>query len=102
MLLALLGCCAHRRTARRVFAALAALALVVIAAGWRMAARGADARWLTAFPRARLMLVVAMRSAARGDRLGLADRGGMALLLVSLAGLSWIALDRSAPGRCMR
>jgi GGDEF domain-containing protein len=52
--------------------------------------------WLTAFSAGAVMLVVALRSASGGNRFGRATVAGMSLLLLSLAGLSWIALDRTA------
>jgi GGDEF domain-containing protein len=43
------------------------------------------------------MLVIAIRSATRGDRLAWISVSGVFFMLVSVAGLSWIALDRSVP-----
>jgi GGDEF domain-containing protein len=97
MLLSLLGLTRDPAEARRVFGAFGLLALVVIAVGWLLEAPEAlMLSWLTAFSAGAVMLVVAMRSAAGGNRFGRPTVAGMALLLLSLAGLSWIALDRTA------
>jgi GGDEF domain-containing protein len=97
MMLSLLGLMRERAEARRVFGAFGMLALVVIAVGWLLDAPEAlMLSWLTAFSAGAVMLVVALRSAAGGNRFGRATVAGMSLLLLSLAGLSWIALDRSA------
>jgi hypothetical protein len=69
----------------------------VVAVGWLLEPPEAlMLSWLTAFSAGAVMLVVALRSAARGNRLRRATVAGMSLLLLSLAGLSWIALDRTA------
>ena len=96
MLMSLLGLLREPGAPERVFGGFALLALVVIAAGWLMDPPEAlMLSWFTAFSAGTVMLVVAMRSAAGGNRFGRPTVAGMALLLLSLAGLSWIALDRT-------
>jgi GGDEF domain-containing protein len=95
MLMALLGLLRQPRIARRAVGILAAADVVVLGTGWFLNAR--DGLLLTsvfAFALGCGMLAVAMRSARRGDRLAWATVGGISCMLVSLGGLSWIALDR--------
>ncbi|MDE2605084.1 MAG: GGDEF domain-containing protein [Burkholderiales bacterium] len=96
-LLALLGRLRERRIALRVLAALAAVDVVVLGAGWALGARQSlELSSATAFGLGCVMLGVTFRSARRGDRLAWAAVGGVSCMLVALAGLSWIALDRNA------
>lgn len=98
MLLALLGLLRNRVFARRVTAGLAVPGVLVVAAGWALPAWDAlllASGW--AFLLGALMWSVALRSALRGDRLAWSTVTGVSFMLVSLAGLSWIALDRAVP-----
>jgi GGDEF domain-containing protein len=94
MLMALLGLLRQPLPPVRAIAALLGADVVVLAAGWALPATGA---LLLATGFAFLvgcgMLVVAMRSARRGDRLAWATVGGISCMLVSLAALAWIAVD---------
>lgn len=95
LLLAMLGLLRTGLAARRMIAALLALAVLVIALGWALEPAQALAfSSLTAFGVGTGMLLIALRSALRGDRLAWASVSGVALMLVALAGLSWIALNR--------
>jgi len=96
-LLALLGLLRQPRVAPRALAALAAIDVVTLGAGWVLGPRQALAlSSVVAFALGAAMLGVAFRSARRGDRLAWATVAGISFMLVSLAGLSWIALDREA------
>lgn len=98
MLLSLLGRLRQPFVARRAYAALLGSASAVLAVGWMLeAAQSLALGSLMAFIVGALMLGVAVRSAARGDRLAWAAVTGVACMLVAVAGLSWIALDRGAP-----
>jgi GGDEF domain-containing protein len=98
MLLALLGLLRRAVVAQRALAGTAVLALVVLAVGWSLEPRQALALGsLAAFSVGVAMLLVAVRSAVRGDRLAWMTVTGVSLMLVALAGLSLIALDRSWP-----
>lgn len=97
MLLALLGLLRQRRTAWRVGIALAALDAVTLAVGWWLEPEQALlASSVVAFLVGASMWIVALRAARRGDRLAWMTVSGVGFMLVALAGLSWIALDRSA------
>jgi GGDEF domain-containing protein len=98
MLAALLGLLRHRPTARRAVAVLAGLDLLVLVAGWAVSPwEGLLLASVAAFLIGAGMGVVALRSSVRGDRLAWMTVSGVSLMLVSLAGLSWIALDRDVP-----
>ncbi|MBC5783551.1 GGDEF domain-containing protein [Ramlibacter sp. USB13] len=95
MLLALLGLLRQPGIARRAVLALAALDAAVLAVGWTLPAQHAlILSSVVSFALGCAMLGVAMRSARRGDRLAWATVGGISVMLISLAGLSWIAIDR--------
>jgi len=98
MLMSLLGHLRQRANARRAYAALLGLGAAIIAIGWSLEAmRSLALGSVMAFAVGAFMLVVAVRSAFRGDRLAWAAVSGVTFMLVSVAGLSWIALDRSVP-----
>ena len=95
MLLALLGLSRQSYLARRAALALVVVDVAVLAAGWLLPPDGAVLlSSASAFAIGCVMLAVAMRSARRGDRLAWATVAGISVMLVSLAGLSWIAIDR--------
>jgi GGDEF domain-containing protein len=94
MLMALLGLLRQPLPPVRPIAALFAADVLVLAAGWALPAIGALLLATAfAFVVGCGMLGVAMRSARRGDRLAWATVGGISCMLVSLAGLAWIAVD---------
>jgi GGDEF domain-containing protein len=96
MLLSMLGLLRQRGTARRATSGLCALALLVVALGWALRPEQALAlSSVVAVGVGVLMLVIALRSALRGDRLAWVSVSGIACMLVALSGLSWIALERS-------
>lgn len=96
MLLSLLGLLRQAGVVRRLVTGLAALGAAVIGAGWLLDASQALAlSSVVAVGVGSTMLVVALRSALRGDRLAWTPVSGVSFMLVALAGLSWIALDRS-------
>lgn len=95
MLLAMLGLLRQRKRARRFRSGLIALAALVLLAGWAL--QPAEALALssaTALMGGALSLAACLRSALRGDRLAWLAVCGVCFMLVALAGLTWIALDR--------
>jgi GGDEF domain-containing protein len=83
-------------TRRRTLLALVALAAGVLAIGWLLEPLQALA--LSAAMACLLgwgALVLAMRSAARGERLARVAVAGLCFMLLAVIGLSWIALDRA-------
>lgn len=98
MLLAMLGLLRQRARARRAVGGLGAFALVVVAVGWLLRPEQAlGLSSLAAVGMGVAMLVVALRSALRGDRLAWGSVTGVGCMLVALSGLSWIALSRTTP-----
>ncbi|MEJ5988844.1 GGDEF domain-containing protein [Ramlibacter sp. PS3R-8] len=98
MLLSLLGLLRQAGAARRVATGLALLGAAVIGAGWLLDAGQALAlSSVVAIGVGSVMLVVALRSALRGDRLAWTSVSGVSFMLIAVAGLSWIAMDRGAP-----
>lgn len=98
MLLALLGLLRQRTVAMRALATLLALDLATAAAGWWLAPP--ESLLLSsgvAFAVGVAMWGVAIRTALSGDRPTWVTVTGVGCMLVALAGLSWIALDRSVP-----
>ncbi|MDB5858855.1 MAG: putative rane protein [Ramlibacter sp.] len=94
MLLAMLGLLRQRGPAQRTIAALVGLGLLVVGAGWTLRPEEALAlSSIVAVGVGMAMLVVTFRSALRGDRLAWTSVLGVAFMLVSLAGLSWIAFS---------
>lgn len=95
MLMALLGLLRQARVARRALLTLAVLDVLVLGAGWAL-----PGQWTlllasgVAFALGCFMLGVSLRSARRGDRLAWATVAGVSFMLISLGGLSWIAIDR--------
>lgn len=95
MLLHELGLLRGAETWRRVRSRVLVLAALVLGAGWLVSARDALAlSSIVAFCIGLAGLAVAARSAQRGDRLAWLAVVGVIFMLVAIAGLSWIALDR--------
>ena len=95
MLLALLGLLRQEPIARRAMLLLFAVDVAVLAGEWALPATGALVLCTAyAFSVGCAMLGVALRSARRGDRLAWGSVAAIAVMQLSLAGLSWIALDR--------
>jgi GGDEF domain-containing protein len=98
MLLSLLGLLRQQLQSRRVLAGMASLGVTVIGLGWLLDAGEALAlSSLVAVAVGLVMLVVALRSALRGDRLAWTTVSGVSCMLLALVGLSWITLHREAP-----
>jgi GGDEF domain-containing protein len=98
LLLVWLGLLRDPVRARRNIAALLAVDVAVLAAGWALPAPAALAlASLTAIALSLVMLLIVVRTARRGDRQAWLTVFGMAFVLVAVAGLSWIALDRTLP-----
>jgi GGDEF domain-containing protein len=95
MLLAMLGLLRSRVTARLVRGGMTLAAIGAIALGWLLEAQHALAlSSVFAFTVGACMLVICVRSACRGDRLAWVAVSGVCFMLVSVSGLSWIALNR--------
>ena len=95
MLMTELGLLREAAVARRVRWRMFALAAVTLGTGWLVTPRNALAlSSLVAFGIGATGLAVAIRSGRRGDRLAWLAAFGVVFMLVALAGLSWIALDR--------
>jgi GGDEF domain-containing protein len=96
MLSSTLGMLRYRAVGVRVIGALVGAGVVVIVAGWALEPAEALAlSSLTAFAVGTAMLVVAVGGAWRGDRGGWTFVAGLFFMLVAIAGLSWIALNRT-------
>ena len=96
LLFSMLGILRQPETRRRSITALAALAAVVMMAGWLLPplqalALGTAMACLLGL----VALVLSVRSALRGDRLAWVAVAGVFFMLVALAGLRWIALERT-------
>jgi GGDEF domain-containing protein len=91
-----LGLLRQSATRRRTLLALAALVAGALAIGWLLEPLQALA--LSAAMACLLggvALLLAIRSAARGERLARVAVAGLCFMLLALIGLSWIALDRA-------
>jgi GGDEF domain-containing protein len=98
MLLSLLGLLRRREAARRAYFLMATASVAVLGAGWLLGAlESLVLGSLMALLVGVVNLGVAMRSAARGDRLARVAVAGVAVMLVATAGLSWIAVRGGAP-----
>ena len=96
LLFSMLGLFRQTKIRRKAEAALAVLAAAVLAAGWLLPPLQAlglamAQSWLLGV----VALALSVRSALRGDRLAPVTMLGLFFMLVALAGLSWIALDRA-------
>ncbi len=95
MLLAMLGLLRRPREARRIGLSVLALGAAVVLAGWLLEPLQALAlSSVVALLGGMLALMACVRSARRGDRQAWVAVWGVSFMLVALAGLSWIALDR--------
>jgi GGDEF domain-containing protein len=94
-LFSVLGVLRQPATRRRTIKALAAFTVGVLALGWSLEPPQALA-WsaATACLLGGVALYLAVRSAARGERLARVAVAGLCFMLLAVAGLSWIALDR--------
>lgn len=96
LLFSILGLLRSPKAQRRALVLLAALALSVIAAGWAFSPQQA---LLLSLAGAMLLGLVALafslRNARRGDRLAWVAVSGVLFMLVAIAGLGWMALDRA-------
>ncbi len=96
LLFSLLGLLRRPKTRRCTITALAAIAVVTMVAGWFLQPLQALALGTaTACLLGLLALALSLRSALRGDRLAWVAVSGVFFMLLALAGLSWIALDRA-------
>jgi GGDEF domain-containing protein len=95
MLMTELGLLREAAAARRVRWRMFATAALTLGAGWLVSPRDAlTLSSLVSFGIGCAGLLVAIRSGRRGDRLAWLAVFGVLFMLVALAGLSWIALDR--------
>jgi len=94
LLLVDLGLLREREARRRILAGLGAVAVMTIVASWMVPPRQALALGAgVSFALAVLVLLVTVRSAMHGDRLAWLAVSALALLLLPVAGVAWIALD---------
>jgi GGDEF domain-containing protein len=96
LLFSILGILRPPKTRRQVITALATLAAAVIVAGWFV--QPLQALGLSTAVACLLgvvALAASVHSALRGDRLAWVAVSGVSFMLVALAGLGWIALDRA-------
>lgn len=95
MLLTELGLLREPETGPRIRWGMAALVVATLGAGWLFSPRQALALGSgVAFGTGVGGLLMAIRSARRGDRLAWIAAFGVTFMLVAIGGLSWIALDR--------
>jgi GGDEF domain-containing protein len=98
MLLSLLGLLRRRQAARRAYILMATVSAAVLGVGWLLSAlESLVLGSLMALLVGVVNLGVAMRSAARGDRLARVAVAGVSVMLVATAGLSWIAVRGDVP-----
>jgi GGDEF domain-containing protein len=98
MLLSLLGLLRRRAAAQRAYIVMATASAAVLGIGWLLGAlESLVLGSLMALLVGVVNLGVAMRSAARGDRLARVAVAGVAVMLIATAGLSWIAVRGGAP-----
>jgi GGDEF domain-containing protein len=96
LLFSMLGLLRQREVRRRTMLTLAALAAVVMMSGWLTQPQQALRLSLAmVYLLGLVALILSLRSALRGDRLAWMAVSGVLFMLVALAGLGWIALDRA-------
>ncbi len=96
MLMSTLGMLRQTVVGRRAITGLAAGSAFVLLVGWLLEpAQSLALSSLAALTVGTVMLLVAIRGATRGDRAGWSAVAGIFFMLVALAGLSWIALERT-------
>jgi len=97
MLLSLLGLLRRREAAQRAYALMSTGAAATLGVGWLIKPlESLVLACLLALGVGLVNLGVAIRSAARGDRLARVAVAGVAVMLVATAGLSWIAVQGGA------
>jgi GGDEF domain-containing protein len=97
MLLTLLGVLRGTELVLRFVVPVVVLALSVIGVGWVLEpAQALLVSWIASLCMGAVMLIVSLRAAAEGNRVGKSTVGGMGLLLLSLGGLGWLGLDHHA------
>lgn len=96
LLFSILGILRSPSSQRRALLLLAAVAALVIALGWALSPQQS---LMLSLAGAGLLgfaaLVLSLRSALRGDRLAWVAVAGVVFMLVAIAGLGWMALDRA-------
>jgi GGDEF domain-containing protein len=98
MLMSSFGLLRQRAVGRQATGMLVGTGVVVLACSWLLDSGQALALGsIMAMSVATVMLVIAVRGARRGDRAGWNFVSGIVFMLVALAGLSWIALNRFSP-----
>jgi len=96
LLVADLGILRDAQVRPRILTGMLATAVATVAAGWLLEPKPAMAlSSAVAFGGALAGLYIGIRSARRGDRLAWVAVFAVACMLLSLAGASWIALDRA-------
>lgn len=96
LLFMIVGAMRRRKAQLRIAGALLALAFGSAAIGWFLTPWQSLALGVgVACSLAAFALAVALHNALRGDRLGWTAVAGVFSLLVAMAGMSWIALDRA-------
>jgi GGDEF domain-containing protein len=96
LLFSILGVLRNPRSQRRAVTLLAALAVLVMALGWAVSPQSALAISLAAaLFLGFVALGFSLRNALSGDRLAWVAVAGVFFMLVAIAGLSWVALDRA-------
>jgi GGDEF domain-containing protein len=95
MLLTELGLLRAAENANRVRWSMLAITVATLAAGWLVSPKEAlGLSSIVAFGIGLAGLALAMQSGRRGDRLAWIAVVGVVCMLIAIAGLSWIALDR--------
>ncbi|HYW57243.1 MAG TPA: GGDEF domain-containing protein [Polaromonas sp.] len=96
LLFIIVGTVARPGMRDRVLLALAGMVLAGVAVGWQLSARHALVLSMaTACALGVIALVVAVRHVLRGDRLAWTAAAGVFFVLIAIAGMGWIALDRT-------
>lgn len=96
LLFSILGILRSPKSRQRAVTLLAGFAVLVIAVGWALSPQQALALSLAAAVFLGFVaLGFSLRNALRGDRLAWVAVSGVLFMLVAIAGLSWVALDRA-------
>lgn len=95
LLMSILGLLRGHGARRKAAVILSLFAWLVMALGWLVPPAAALQMGLTmAVGLALMALLLTLRGAVRGDRMAWAAVSGVALMLVAIVGLGWIAVDR--------
>lgn len=95
LLFMIVGAVACHRARQRIGLALAGVALAGAGIGWQLSPRQALVLGIAiACSLAAVCLVVVVRHALRGDRLAWTAASGVFFIMIAMAGMGWIALDR--------